>query len=50
MKEITVKTYEFDELSDKAKENARSWFREESCDDTFWSESTIDEAVDPFGL
>ena len=29
MREITVKLYQFDELSDKAKEKAREWFRDD---------------------
>lgn len=33
MKTITVNLYAFDELSDKAKERARDWWR--SCDDEF---------------
>lgn len=45
MKEITIKTYSFDELSDAAKEKARSWWREGCCDDSFWSECTLEEAV-----
>lgn len=45
MKEITVKAYEFDELSDAAKEKAREWFRRASDEDNFWSECVIDEAV-----
>jgi hypothetical protein len=44
MKEITVKAYEFDELSDSAKETARQWFREGSYGDDFWSECTLEEA------
>jgi len=46
MKTVTIKTYEFDELSDSAKEKARSWFREASCGYMDYSESTIDEAVE----
>lgn len=49
MKEITVKAYEFDELSDAAKEKAREWFRSASCGDDFWSECVIDEAVEQGG-
>jgi hypothetical protein len=43
MKEITIKAYEFDDLSDSAKETARNWWR--SCPDDFWSECALDEAV-----
>ena len=34
----------FDELSDEAKERAREWYRQGNCDDSFWSECTIDDA------
>lgn len=34
----------FDELSDEAKERAREWYRQGNCDDSFWSECTIDGA------
>ena len=40
----TVNLYTFNELSDSAKEKARDWWRESSCDDSFWSECTLDEA------
>lgn len=33
MKEVTVKLYQFDELSDKAKEKARDWWRELEAQD-----------------
>lgn len=46
MKTIEIKAYEFKELSDKAKERAREWYREHNCDDDFWSEYVIDEAVE----
>lgn len=39
----TVNLYTFNELSDSAKEKARDWWRSASCDDSFWSECTIDE-------
>lgn len=45
MKEITVKAFEFDELSDSAKEKAREWYRRSSDAYNDWSESTIEEAV-----
>lgn len=35
--------YQFDELSDEAKEKAREWFRG-IADDNSWSESVIDDA------
>lgn len=33
MKEVTVKLYQFDELSDKAKQKAREWWREAAVSD-----------------
>ena len=36
IKQTTV--YQFDELSDAAKEKARDWYREASADDAFWQE------------
>ncbi len=36
MKIITTKVYEFDELSDKAKEKARDWYREHALDYEWW--------------
>lgn len=44
-KQITMTAYEFDELSDKAKEKAREWWRNASAGDSDWSEYTIEEAV-----
>ena len=43
---VTIKTivYTFDELSEKAREGARNWWREGNCDDTFWSECVMDDA------
>jgi len=44
-KRVTETTvYQFDELSDEAKEKAREWYRQWNCDDSFWSECTIDDA------
>ena len=40
-----TKVYQYDELSDKAKEKARDWYREGDCDYTYWSESVIDDAA-----
>ena len=40
-----TKVYQYDELSDKAKEKARDWYREGSCEDSYWSESVIDDAA-----
>lgn len=45
-----TKIYQYDELSDKAKENARDWYREGTCDDTYWSESVIDDAATVAGF
>lgn len=43
MKTKTVNLYPFDELSDKAKENARQWWREAGLDYDWW-DSTEEEA------
>lgn len=45
MREETIKLYQFDELSDDAKEKARDWYRQASRDDSFWSEIAIDDAA-----
>jgi hypothetical protein len=37
--------YQYDELSDKAKEKARDWYRDGECDDDYWSEGVIDDAA-----
>lgn len=45
-KRITETTvYQFDELSDEAKEKVRDWYREGNCEDTYWSEYIIDDAT-----
>lgn len=36
MRTETIKILKFDELSDKAKEVARNWYRESSSDDQWW--------------
>ena len=41
MKPITVNAYTYDELSDRAKENAREWYRESS--DSAWINAMITE-------
>ncbi len=46
MKVLKIKAYEFDELSDKAKEKAREWFREAGMGDDYWTEFVIDEVVE----
>ena len=40
-----TKVYQYDELSDKAKEKARDWYRKGNCDDTYWSECVIEDAA-----
>lgn len=40
-----TKLYTFDELSESAKERARDWYREGNAEDTYWSESVIDDAA-----
>lgn len=45
MKTIKTKVYEFNELSDKAKEKAREWFRNGYCDGEFDAEFIIEDAV-----
>lgn len=42
---IETTIYQFDELSDDAKQRARAWYREASADDSFWSEHVIDDAA-----
>lgn len=44
MREITSTVYQFSELSDKAKENARQWWRD-AMDASDYSESVIEDAV-----
>lgn len=41
---IKKTVYTFDELSDKAKEKARDWYRQGNCEDSFWSEGVLDQA------
>lgn len=43
MKTKTINLYEFNELSEAAKEKARNWWRECSVGDSFWSERILDE-------
>lgn len=42
MRTVEQTLYKFDELSDKAKETARDWFR--SCDDMHWKEYVYEDA------
>lgn len=44
MRTIEVKLYSYDELSPSAQAKARDWWRSVSADDSFWSESVIDDA------
>ena len=44
MRVIEKTIYQFDELTDAAKEKAREWFRGGIADDNWWSESVIDDA------
>jgi hypothetical protein len=50
MKEVTIKTFQYDELSDEAKEKAREWYRRASSDDSFWHECVTDDAARLLGL
>lgn len=43
MREETIKVFKFEELSDKAKEKAREWYREASQNDTFYAECVIED-------
>lgn len=45
MRTIETTVYTFPELSDAAKENARTWYRKASEGDTWWSESVIEDAI-----
>lgn len=47
-REITV--YKFDELSDKAKEKAREWFRESSYDDMHFEWENLEDDAENVGL
>ena len=44
MRVIEKTVFQFDELSDAAKEKAREWFRTASARDTWWSEGVTDHA------
>lgn len=41
---IETTVYQYDELSDSAREKAREWYREASSGDPFWSECVLDDA------
>lgn len=42
-RKIEIELFKYDELSERAQERARDWFRESSAGDTFWSESVTDD-------
>lgn len=44
MKTKIINLYEFNELSESAKEKARDWWREASSGDIFWAEGIVSEA------
>lgn len=50
MRTIETTVYEFDELSDQAKERAREWYREASADDREWHEQVSEDATNLFSL
>lgn len=45
MRIIETKVYTFDELSDKAKERARDWWREASAGDNDFADNVLEEAA-----
>jgi hypothetical protein len=45
MRELITTVYQFDELSDEAKERAREWWREATAGDNDFAESVIDDAA-----
>lgn len=45
MKKRTINIYEFDELSDEAKEVARQWWRDAACSDDWWEGTYSDAAL-----
>jgi len=45
MRIIETKAYQYAELSDKAKEKARDWYRDASAGDSYWSDSVIEDAA-----
>jgi len=45
MRVIESAVYQFDELSDSAKERARAWYRDASAGDSFFAESVIENAA-----
>jgi len=45
MREVVSKVYQFDELSDTAKDTAREWYRRASDGDNYFAESVIEDAA-----
>lgn len=45
-----TRVYQYNELSDEAKEKARDWYRKGNCEDTYWSEAVIDDAATVAGF
>lgn len=45
MRIVETKVFQFDELSDRAKEKARDWFRQAGAADAFWSECVLEDFV-----
>jgi len=50
MRIIETKAYQYAELSDKAKEKARDWYRDASADDNYWSNPVIEDAATVAGF
>lgn len=50
MDTITVNVYQFDELSDKAKETAREWYKSDGDGDPFWHECAIEDMTISLGF
>jgi hypothetical protein len=46
MRQETIQVFQFDELSDSAKERARHWYRNVSRDDNFYSEFVYEHAAE----
>jgi len=44
MKTVEIAVYQFNELSDSAKETAREWYRSTNGEDTFWSDCVFEDA------
>jgi hypothetical protein len=45
-RDIVTTVYTYDELSDKAKERARDWSRNDASDDPYWGAHILDDAKD----